>query len=263
MWYDSINKRMGVSLLGLATSKDTCVKDSFGPPPAIDINWSDCNFLGCDLSHLGVGYANGIAQRWGVSDRVGFRVAPVEEMLVKIQKSYPGEVALITINFPTPYRLSTDTQNSDECATNMNNLNDDGNHGISSGNPQLPHTPTTGFMVTSGLLKTARVALTNRGGNGQLLLQSNCEDVAIEMRNMALDRGFCTAPVPVETRNLDDQLATRRTKNWIAATSPSVRAEGAGWSAEPLVPTRGATETEVSCLLNGTPVHRCLFYAAS
>ena len=36
------------------------------------------------------------------------------------------------------------------------------------------------------------------------------------------------------------------------------RAEVKDWSAEPLIPKKDATETEVFYLLNGTPVHWCI-----
>ena len=37
------------------------------------------------------------------------------------------------------------------------------------------------------------------------------------------------------------------------------RAEGDGWSQEPILPRKGSTETELACQMNETPVHRCIF----
>ena len=100
-------------------------------------------------------------------------------------------------------------------------------------------------MVTEKLLSLIQGVLSKR--NGQLLLQSNCEDVAVHMRNVATSKvGFqsMTSSNPVES--LD--AATQRAQNWAAIGGE--RAIGDYWSAEPLLPCGGRTETEVACLLD-------------
>ena len=58
---EDIGCRMGVSLLGLASSRD--VNDR----AEIRIDWRDCNFIGVDISRLAVGYAQGVRSRMSKS----------------------------------------------------------------------------------------------------------------------------------------------------------------------------------------------------
>lgn len=209
----------GVSLLGLSNLPE----------------WSDCNLLGADLSSLATGYASGIAHRWGMDDRLNFLCADVQQLLPRLL-NYPGEIRMIMIQFPTPYRLEEDIQDAEK----------------TQGNTQLPKSPTDGFMVSLGLLETCRQLLGRSGGHGSLLLQSNCEDVAVYMRNMAMGVGFglCTESF----RASIDEDPTQRGQRYIAMGGD--RALGEGWEAGPVLPPKGRTETEIACILNGTPVHR-------
>jgi hypothetical protein len=69
---------MGVSLLGLATP-DEARQDSFYASPdgygLEHIDWRRCNYVGCDLSQLTIGYGRCIAQRWNVDGRLQFTCA--------------------------------------------------------------------------------------------------------------------------------------------------------------------------------------------
>lgn len=209
---------MGVSLLGLASLS------------AQETNWQGRNFLGIDLNPVTIGYASGIAQRWNLSDRLAFVVGAAESVLHDVLDSYPGPVSQILIQFPTPYRL-----------------------GKLLGNSQLPRSATDGFMVSVDLLRLCRGMLST---SGELWIQSNCEDVAVWIRKTACEEaGFVY-------RKDDDFLETpagketQRTLQWIEMGGE--RAQGPGWCATHLLPRQAMTETEVACILKGTPVHRCI-----
>ena len=243
---------MGVSLLGLYRSNnknknnddrddDDDDDDNAAPNNDTDvlgIDWNRCNLLGVDLSALTINYASSVSSRWnlhnGEPKRLHFCVGSAEDVLEDVARSYPGPVGLVMVQFPTPFRLR-----------------DDG------GNSQLPVDAESGFMVTEKLLKRIYVAL--RACHGKLLVQSNCEDVAVLVRNKAIEEaGFTGVEVVNHVQEGQwkmDEL-TKRTIEWIDMGGE--RAEGQHWSVEPLLPSRGATETEVSCIFNGTPVHRCL-----
>lgn len=229
---------MGISLLGIATTSS----DDAPPSPELQIEWKNCNFIGADLSGLAIGYANGISSRWELSDRVHFCVASAQE-LVDSLASYPGPVSLAMIQFPTPFRLAVEKDLQDG----------------SNGNSQLPTDADSGFMVTKHLLKSLSEVL--QASSGKLLLQSNCEDVAVFIKNMAcIELGTYSC---MQTRewvgNIDkvDGRLPKRTQMWIKSGIRD-RAQGPEWSSIPFIPSKGATETEIACVLNSTPVHRCL-----
>ena len=263
---------MGVSLLGLARFGETLLKSdneihSSCTPNFNSTDWSETNLLGYDLSYLATEYANGIAKRWGLSHRLHFCVGESEKFLQNIIETYPGPIQLIMIQYPTPYRFQKRViENMEEDferpqATSPPNEEQQHNEiaSIGNGNSQLPKDATSGFMVTEQLLKTASVGLSE---TGYLLIQSNCEDVAVYIRNLA-----CSPTgnfhfiefekyLAVESLNENTNNMPKRTFDWIHAGGE--RAIGSGWSKEPLIPTLGATETEVSCMKRNIPIHRCL-----
>ena len=116
-------------------------------------------------------------------------------------------------------------------------------------------------MVSEQLLSLVHDVLVK--SQGRLLLQSNCEDVAVWMRNRACDElngGFSFIeedfsppwnPTPPSAPRIP-----QRTADWISMGGE--RANGPGWISQPVLPRLGATETEVACILNGIPVHRCV-----
>jgi hypothetical protein len=112
-------------------------------------------------------------------------------------------------------------------------------------------------MVTENLLEIIRSSL--HPTKGKLLLQSNCEDVAVWMRNLACRKvGFIAVDddAPARSSAPIHQRIPQRTLDWIALDGE--RTEGRGWFQREILHRKGATETEVSCAINGTPVHRCL-----
>lgn len=227
---------MGVSLLGLASSSS----DSTDDQAEIQIDWSHCNFIGIDLSHLTIGYGQSVRSRWGLKN-LAYVVDSAESCLIRIGNSYPGKVSLAQIQFPTPYRFQ----------------NDDASSGRGF-NSQLPDgAASDDFMVTENLLYRIHNVLSE--SKGQLLIQSNCEDVAIHIRNVATRKvGFKSRHVSHPVRSL--VAATQRSERWVAAKGE--RPIGEVWSSRPLLPLRGRTETEVSCMLDSKPIHRCLLEAS-
>ena len=148
----------------------------------------------------------------------------------------------IYFQFPTPFRFT---------ASILDGLNEKGF------NSQLPQDAASGdFMVTENLLSEMYSTLTK---NGKLLIQSNCEDVAVHMLNTARQVGF--KPLAFNpTTNPKSELLPRnipkRALDWQAYGGE--RASGVYWSSLPILPEYGRTETEVACMLDGKPVHRCL-----
>lgn len=232
---------MGVSLLGLA---QRCLGEENFP---LVQEWSNCNFAGVDLSGMAIGFGEGMSKRWELQDRLHFFADAAEEFLHCVVDSYPGQVECCLVQFPTPYRLSNLLTSSGE---------------KSQGNAQLPADTESGFMVNKSLLKVVHRALSR--ANGKLLVQSNCEDVAVWIKRTAEETGGFQA---MDCSSFEDEGSrkqshlTKRTLDWIEMGGE--RAEGEGWSKGPILPRIGRTETEVACSMNGVPVHRCLLKAVS
>ena len=243
---------MGISLLGLASLSNQAKQiqeNSF-----LDINWSNCNFVGADLSQLAINYASSISHRWKLKGKVHFEVISAENIVQEILKSYPGEIQLVLIQFPTPFSFQEvvdDDINADE-EKNDQNLQSV----VRQGNKQLPSSAVKGFMVTKHLLDLVHKGLESSAG--RLILQSNCEDVAVYMKNIATDEvGFEAINVPCSVDSSSDENAiTMRTEKWIAKGGE--RAVGSCWSREQILPSLGSTETEIACEMNGIPIHRCI-----
>ena len=256
---------LGISLLGLASLPECKThrgtenngegsQETAGVQILNQDELKNCNMLGVDLSGLAIGYAQGIAERWDLGHRLQFEVDNAEALLQKVLDSYPGPVSLCLIQFPTPYRLPQAPSKNSETS------------GAVNGNSQLPDSAYEGFMVSPNLLQLVQEVLSNNKYKpnikrndaiaGKLLLQSNCEDVALWMQQTAVQGGYKSsiASIPLDIAQNDN--LPQRTKNWIAIGGE--RAVGKFWNSEPLLPQRGSTETEVACRLNNTPVHRCL-----
>ena len=76
---------MGVSLLGWASlpnSNDQFPSDN----TEIQIDWSECNFIGVYLSRLAIRYAQGISSSWSLKD-LNFVVDPAEVCLSRISET--------------------------------------------------------------------------------------------------------------------------------------------------------------------------------
>ncbi len=101
-----IGSGFGTSLLGLAYHSLQKTNQVFSSFESLNANCANCNFLGCDLSEHAVGYAKGLAARWGLSDRLMFVHMSGEELLRNVVTSYPGPILLVMLQFPTPYKLA-------------------------------------------------------------------------------------------------------------------------------------------------------------
>jgi hypothetical protein len=252
---------MGVSLLGLASAdyedrhmaEDALLSSQLllssdgndgGQLKRTSIAWSDCNFVGVDLGLLGLRYARGVSKRFDINHRLHFVCSPAEEFLLKLE-SYPGPIRLCMIQFPTPYRLDTGK----------------------GGNSQLPASQNDGFMVTENLLRLTHSILLPH--SGKVLIQSNCEDVAVWMRNTAQNViGFsCLEADYADLSRLANDSTSQeteirlpqRTIDW--RNSGGEQADGQGWIQGPILHRSGRPETEVACTMTGTPIHRCILEA--
>lgn len=208
---------MGISVLGLATTSSNDKATSGDNVNLGDMGWSQYNFIGADLSQLAVNFASSVSQRWKCQGRVYFTLLSAEEVMKKIIDSYPGPVKLVTIQFPTPFSFQENDLGED--------INDEIFDSVANqGNKQLPQSAYSGFMVTKRLLDLVKIAL--KDGSGKLLLQSNCEDVAVLMKNIAVNEaGFHTLDVEKCTHKLENKASlTKRTEKWIAVNGE--RAEG-------------------------------------
>lgn len=233
---------MGVSILGLATLT-SAPRDTASS--AVDVDWESCNFIGVDLSNLAIRYCQGIADRWDLTGHVQFVSDSAETCLDALQ-SYPGAIKLAMVQFPTPYQYQPHESACEQDLTSVFKQ---------SGNAQLPTSPKENFMVSSDLLACIHRVLSK--GKGQLLLQSNCEDVAVFMKNASIDAGF--KPIAATHPVTELEAVTQRAQRW--AASGGERAIGNLFSAVPLLPSRGTTETEVACTIDKKPCHRVLMSA--
>ena len=231
----------GVSLHGLATLQEKDLAD-FDTKEELDIEWEHCNFLGVDLSRTAIGFGNALSRRWGVQAKLAYVVGSAEDVLQAVQRTYPGSVCLAMIQFPTHFKLQK-----------VSNADGENDNEETKGNSQLPKHPYSDFMVTNNLLQIARETLSSRG---KLIMQSNVEDVAVYMRDIAESCGFSALAVSNPITSFDEIKARvpQRTKEYVKTGGK--RALGEGWARDALLPRRGATETDVACLLETTPVHR-------
>ena len=235
---------MGVSILGLASlDQDSKYKSN----ELNGLDFHNVNFMGADLSGLAINYASSICDRWKSTQGKTYFTLSSAEDAVDMLKTYPGGVALCMIQFPTPFKFKADEADEplyDHYRTSV----------IHQGNQQLPSDAFSGFMVTNRLLKSIRSVLTE---DGCILIQSNVEDVAVYMKNLAEEVGFqpLNSPNPVKKLSSSGELP-KRTLKWMKLGMK--RAEGSIWSSNGILPKRAATETEIACLINKTPIHRCI-----
>lgn len=82
--------------------------------------------------------------------------------------------------------------------------------------------------------------------------------LAVHIRDVAVTKvGFQSATCSHPVKSLI--AVTQRAQNHVAMGGE--RAIGKCWSAEPLLPRKGRTETEVACTIDGKPVHRSILNA--
>ena len=240
---------MGSSLLNLSTiiSSDS----RFAIKNSLPIEWQGCNYVGADLNQNFVNFGNGIVSRDRRRlGRVNFFCLTADDFLTKLQ-TYPGPTAMVMIHFPSPYRLMA-----------LDSTEGNDSH---SGNSQLPFT-FDGFMVTRKLLVSISELLRRFEGDGILLFQTKCEDVAIHVKELGLSIGTldcvkCESPVENIDMRYKETSGKRpkRVDDWLRSTPSTERAEGVVWSSLPLLPGKCQPETEVQCNNERTIIHRCVF----
>ena len=238
---------LGVSLLNLSTiSSHEPQHVTVDSKDLAHMKWGDYNYVGADLNRQLIDYANGVVSRRNEihgKKRVEFFCIPALQLLSDL-KSYPGKIELITIHFPSPFRLQTATKKK--------------------GNAQLPQSRTDGFMISSDVAMMISELLNE--SLGSLVFQTQCEDVAVYAKKLLLDTGslecvHCVSPVEdVDARYRENSgIAPKRVQEWLNYTLDAERAEGKCWSSIPLMPAFGKPETEVNCEFQNTVVHQCLF----
>jgi len=311
-WVVDIGCGLGTSLLGLADFDTNSQPSSSMAGAVLDLDWSKCNYLGGDVNPRAIAWARSISTRWNLHGRLQFCHATAQVLLKYLQARTISEsllpqeapdqsqqplsesqaqqtettriksvinIGLLVLQFPTPYRLQEDKD---------------------TGNIYLPSSPEdekfmankTMLMEIVNLMKRQRqqhamdVSEENKEGRHpicHLLVQSNCEDVALYIHDTLLELGliavelahYVVLPVTDASscgNNANNSLSndtqpkrdeSARTKAWLEEQKrqqpdgPIRRAAGSVWSSIPLLPAM--TETEVAMEHAGTPVHRCLF----
>ena len=272
---------LGVTLLGLASS-NICTRKSKASFQ-LDLDWSRYNYLGSDLSLTAIQWATSQALRRDINGICHFLHASAEALLQYLTK-VKANIKLLLLQFPTPYRLQLEgmLEVSEEMVGGEQTQAQNESSRCNDKLPLSPNDPS--FMANPTALNQMVHLLIARDGNllqyddhhkndeRYLLLQSNCEDVALHLYDGLIDLGLLACDYVENPRMTFDGLdVSSRTKSWLAyqhklhlknvALKDVIvrRAIGAQWSNEPLIPIR--TETEASSEFQKTPVHRCLFFS--
>ena len=135
----------GVSMLGLSLREKILTSTDANEKQIADSRDMKHNFIACDMSHRAVGYASGIAHRWGISGSCCFLEADAVQFLSLLIEEYPGPVECILINFPTPYMFGAESVETDE-------TEEPSEQDKPRGNSQLP-TDLSDFMVTPQVIQ--------------------------------------------------------------------------------------------------------------
>lgn len=223
-----IGSGMGACIINLASTREC------GRKP-LSIQWSKCNFVGCDLNQAFINFGNGIVSRAQATTqgRLRFFCCPADDLLTKLQ-SYPGKIVLTMVNFPSPYRLSTHK----------------------TGNSQL----SENFMVTNKVFELIEVISAK---DSYFMFQTKCEDVAVYLKNKCICNGMEGIPAMNEAVEDIDGIynlaVPKRVKEWLRVEPHAERAEGNLFWNRPILPKECFPETELECLFEQKVVHRCLF----
>jgi len=216
------------------------------------------NYLSCDLSPQGIGYARGVARRWGVGGRAAFLQSDAAAVLRAVAGRYDGPVAAVVLCCPSPYQASLGAGPE---------LDPDGAD-RTGGNSQLPPSASSdAFLGNAAVLAEAARLL---APGGRLLLSSNAEDVAVTMATAARELGLEIVPEPsgmaqrgpaAEPGGALSRRSTRwREQGGSRAEGPGWR-RGAGWALQGGSPAAALgrpawSETELAHRVDGAAVHR-------
>jgi len=257
----------GTTLLGMARHGEGL--PTLHEEPNLDgLELEGCNFVGVDLFLHSVGYANGLAMRWGLGARCRFFVASGESLLQRITAEYPGPVVLMMVQYPTPYKLGSHpiregkplpaasaVGGKRKAAASLDprvakRIKPSADHvppPTGDKNSQLP-TIDEGFMMSSelaGLLY--RAAATS---SSYIYIQSNVEDVAVTMSERIEQAAqgalqpYVGDEIPAAGKaDVTDLETGLRQERWRELGGAS--ANGKGWLASAAFPF-ARTETEAS-----------------
>jgi len=228
----------GISLINLSRMNDFSNKNQHSLP----IRWHECNFVGADLNHQFIDYANGVVSRFDQDsdkERIHFFYSSAFDLL-KALESYAGSIDIIMIQFPSPYIMSS--------------------RETLRGNIQLPSS-IDACMISKDFLECISKLLERR--NTRLLFQTKCEDMAIYTKKILLESGDlqclpCISPV----LNVDDAYKQnqrgrpKRVDEWLKIYPDAERAQGIFWNSRSFLPKIGRTETEIQCDFEDIHVHR-------
>jgi hypothetical protein len=224
-----IGSGMGACIINLASTREC------GRKP-LSIQWSKCNFVGCDLNQAFINFGNGIMSRAQATTqgRLRFFCCPADDLLTRLQ-SYPGKILLTMVNFPSPPRLSAHK----------------------TGNSQL----SENFMVTNKVFELIKVISAKES---YFMFQTKCEDVAVYLKNECIRNGMEGIAGNEAVEDIDGIYAKnlavpKRVKEWLRVEPHAERAEGNLFWNRPILPVDSLPETELECLFERKVVHRCLF----
>lgn len=237
--------------------------------------------------------------RRNLSGRCQFIHASNETILDYLIQTKEIGVKMILLQFPTPYLLQEQArkegerqEEEEETVKEKENKKSPQsksakkfNSSRSGFNERLPSSPDDSSFSANTTILDKMATLLNRHGNhlphgiekdeqeegAFLLLQSNCEDVALYIHDSLLhneidNNNNLEAVDAISPRlSFEGVRLSCRTKTWLEQqhhdknnNSHDVRrALGKQWSAKPILPI--STETEASCDHQNTPIHRCLF----
>lgn len=156
---------------------------------------SRANYLGCDLSPQGVGFARGVAARWGLSGRAAFVRRDALAVLRDVGQQYHGPVAAVVLCCPSPYRAAP-PPTMEPMHAHKAYAGTRGRATGGRGNSQLPDSADShSFLGRMAVLREAARVL---APGGWLLLSSNAEDVAVAMVSAARELGLEIAELESE-----------------------------------------------------------------
>lgn len=227
-----IGSGMGACIINLSSTHEC------GRKP-LSIQWSKCNFVGCDLNQAFINFCNGITSRAQATTqgRLRFFCCPADDLLTKLQ-SYPGKILLTMVNFPSPPRLDIDK----------------------TGNSQL----SENFMVTKRVFELIKViSAKGTGEESYFMFQTKCEDVAVYLKNECIRNGMeGISALNEAVEDIDgiyNLAVPKRVKEWLRVEPHAERAEGNLFWTRSILPVDCLPETELECLFEQKVVHRCLF----
>ena len=236
---------LGISLLGLAsTATSSSSSSSSGinqgyeeeplSPSLLPINWTNCNYIGGDVHPNAISWAQTICNRWKLSNKLQFlHVTSItllqylltlltndgENVDIPITTMTEPTIKLILLQFPTPWKLKENgnlylpsSQDDDKFMANESMLSLIVQILIiQQKKRQQQQGQTTQACCSSSSLEAS-----------YLLVQSNCEDVALYIHDKVIELGEGLIEAipclhPIETIDDIRGKETSRTMEWLSS----------------------------------------------